>query len=394
MRHLMAHGVFCAARALRQALDGWAGLHRDGWTEHGTPVFPSALAVCVLVCAAPTSAARMQGAPPAYTITELGTIPGSSACCFSGTSISDDGHVVGRFSGASGYRGFSWQDGVMTDIGSLGGGVTQALGVNDAGVTVGLSLNSSGAEHAFAELGGGMVDLGTLGGAYSVARAINDSGIVAGTSQRRRGRQRVQHAVVWAQGRIVDLGTLGGEFSEGLGLNNAGQVVGWAWDTARRTRAFLWTPGSGMLDLGDLGAPTAVAAALNDNGEVVGVAEPAGQPFGIQHAFLWRQGVMSDLGVLPEAGSPGPFGPELVNTAAASINDAGQIVGNSYPGSPERPGPFLWQDDVMRNLNDLVESGSGWTIIEANDINEHGQIVGSARSASGDLRAVVLTPLP
>ena len=104
---------------------------------------------------------------------------------------------------------------------------------------------------------------------------------------------------------------------------------------------------------------------------------------------------MSDLGVLPEAGQQsGVFGPELVNTGATAVNSAGQIVGNSFPGTPEpplRPGPFIWQNGVMTNLNDLIPPG--WTLTEANDINEQGQIVGTALTSTRAVRAVILTPI-
>lgn len=403
MRTPLSLQALSISRTIRWPLgeSTFSGSARRNGSRAQLSLGPGVLATCVLVCLAPAAVARpafrvepmQDDALPAYTVADLGTLNGSPACtCFFGTSIGDNGHVVGRFSGeADQYHAFLWRDGVMIDIGSLGGGLTLAQGVNDGGMVVGLSLSSSGAERAFAEYDGVMVDLGTLGGASSVARAVNADGVITGGAQRRRGQQRYQHAAIWVDGRAVDLGTLGGELSEAFAINDTGQVVGWAFDRARRQRAFLWTPGRGMIDLGDLGTPTASAVAINDAGQVVGFAQPAGDPFGASHAFRWQNGVMTDLGVLPEAGHPGPFGPELVNTAATSINDAGQIVGNSYPGTV-RPGPFLWQDGVMRNLNDLIESGSEWTLTEANDINDHGQIVGTALSTAGDIRAVVLTP--
>jgi len=152
-----------------------------------------------------------------------------------------------------------------------------------------------------------------------------------------------------------------------------------------------------MRDLGDLGAGMATASAINDWGFVVGSAQPLGRPAGTTHAFVWANGAMLDLGVLPEAGREGPIGPELVNTAATAINGWGQIVGNSYPGSvvpPLRPGPFLWQAGTMWNLNDLIDPGSGWILTEANGINDRGQIVGTARTANGAIRAVLLQPRP
>ena len=60
------------------------------------------------------------------------------------------------------------------------------------------------------------------------------------------------------------------------------------------------------------------------------------------HAFLWENGVMTDLGTLGGA-----------NSAATGINPAGQIVGGSEMGerlpSGEIPShPFLWDKGVKR----------------------------------------------
>jgi probable HAF family extracellular repeat protein len=357
----------------------------------------------MLAAAAAASLAPAQALPVApvspdvvYRVIDLGTVASSSSVCrcFFGTALSNRGHAVGRFFGTNGrYAAFLWQGGGMVDIGSLGGGVTQVLAVNDAGVAAGLSENVTGGSHAFVYRGGVMRDLGTLGGTHSEARSINDGGVVAGSAQT-GGRDEHTHAAIWVDGRVLDLGTLGGEFSEGHAINAAGHVVGWAWDGARNRRAFLWTPATGMLDLGDFGPDDAAARAINDTGLIAGSALVA-HPAGTTHAFLWAHGSMRDLGVLREAGRQGPFGPELINTFATGVNDAGQVVGNSYPGSlepPLRPGPFLWQGGAMTNLNDLIERGSGWVITEANGINDRGQIVGTARSPTGQVRAVVLEP--
>ena len=61
-----------------------------------------------------------------------------------------------------------------------------ASGINDAGQVVGRSITAAGAYHAFitGPNGVGMTDLGTLGGGYSDASGINDAGQVVGYSTR------------------------------------------------------------------------------------------------------------------------------------------------------------------------------------------------------------------
>jgi probable HAF family extracellular repeat protein len=77
-----------------------------------------------------------------------------------------------------------------------------------------------------------------------------------------------------------------------------------------------------MTDLGTLGEGVAAAKSINDAGQVVGwSATEQGE-----HAFLWSDGVMTDLGTLP-GGS---------YSRALGINAAGEIVGFSQTATHEQ----------------------------------------------------------
>ena len=69
---------------------------------------------------------------------------------------------------------FLWQNGTMTDLGTLGGTcpvplcvTVQAVTINRKGQVAGRSVTALGEEHAFFWEDGTMTDLGTLGGTFS-----------------------------------------------------------------------------------------------------------------------------------------------------------------------------------------------------------------------------------
>jgi len=118
-------------------------------------------------------------------------------------------------------RAFVWDHGVMRDIGTLGGAIAAACGVNDAGSTVGGSRTATDEPHAFLYENGLMHDLGTLGGSFSQGRSINKQGQIVGRSELADGQQ---HAFLYEHGVMRDLGTLGGTFSRAEFINNRGDI--------------------------------------------------------------------------------------------------------------------------------------------------------------------------
>ena len=193
----------------------------------------------------------------------------------------------------------------IVDLGTLdtthngGGGGSQAWAVNSLGQVVGFSRTGIGepapygAQHAFVWEQGVITDLGTLGGApneQSTARFINERGQIVGWSE--PYASAATRAVIWDGGVVHDIGTLGGDRSMPSGLSDAGHVVGSSTIPSGASHAFLWWNGV-MQDLGTLGGNASSAAAVNDVGQVAGESQTAG---GNAHAFLW-DGAMHDLAV-------------------------------------------------------------------------------------------------
>ncbi|MHB9048417.1 MAG: hypothetical protein ACYC35_21095 [Pirellulales bacterium] len=178
---------------------------------------------------------------------------------------------------------------VLSDLGTLGGSHSYARAINSMGQVVGESYTASTASHGFLWQNGTMTDFGTL-----LARGINDSGEVAGTLFFAGSGPR---AVLWDSSRgITNLGTLGGISSYATGVNEQSQVVGYSRTVSGAGHAFLWDSDSGMRDLGTLGGSNSLASALNNAGQVVGwsYATPLDPVYYRQHAFLWSDGTMID----------------------------------------------------------------------------------------------------
>ncbi|WP_054698182.1 HAF repeat-containing protein [Geotalea toluenoxydans] len=116
-----------------------------------------------------------------------------NAVCWAG----DGGDEV---TASSGIKGIT-----ITDLGTLGGDRSAAGGINEKGQVMGRSSTSSGEPHCFFWENGVMTDLGTLGGGdYCEPRAINNKGQVVGTSVTSSG---ALHGFIWQDGVMTDLGT-------------------------------------------------------------------------------------------------------------------------------------------------------------------------------------------
>lgn len=338
-------------------------------------------------------------------LTDLGAL---ADCCSSiPLWISGNGKIAGYsqngetdplLTGFPQNRAVLWQNGAISDLGTLDGGYQSfATAVNNAGQVTGYALNTISDPYCLAGPGfcntqtrayrwqsGVMTDLGTLGGPDAIGSFLNERGQVTGYSYIDSTPNSVADACganvptadpfIWEKGKgMTDLGTLGGTCGIPAAFNNRGQVVGLSDLAGDSTfHPFLWDKSGHpqLKDLGTLGGNNGQTLWINDAGDVVGKADLPGSQ--THDAFLWMNNVMTDLGTLP--------GDSCSN--AYQVNSHHQVVGTSEDQTlcaiPIGEHAFLWENNgPMVDLNTLIPQGSSLELTFAYAINDSGEIVGT-----------------
>jgi uncharacterized membrane protein len=366
--------------------------------------------------------------PPIYRVTVLSDSNTSSNARARGYSINDVGIVSGSYRLTDGVTHASlWVFGQQIDLKTIGMGAALSSRViwpvkNIFGLVSGISLTDE-------------LDPNREGWSCGAFLANPNFNVCRG--------------FVWdpITQKMRALRTLGGINSFATGTNNFAETVGWAENTLRDStcispqvlqfKPVVWGPGrDDIRELPLIGTDgSGAATALNDHGQIVGISGDCDNAIGsgtAKHAVLWENGIALEL--------RNPFGAAAPywNTPMM-INERGEVVG--FAGVPNDPEgnltpPFLWtkkggwhwlpllQDDIagvassinnrgvivgysndangnfhpwvlvdglLKNLNDLIEPGSGMTgpILLALDINDRGDITGTTTTG----QAIVARPV-
>jgi probable HAF family extracellular repeat protein len=332
-------------------------------------------------------------------LADLGALPGNnSSGVFEvngagvGAGISETG-TIDPTTGYPAEHAVLFAGGTVTDLGTLAGGTeSQALAINDRGQVAGFANNDvpdptpidglpfATQARAFLWEDGVMRDLGTLGGPDATVATLNERGEVAGISYTDDTPNPTTgvpttHPYLWANGQMHDLGTLGGSWSNAAWLNAGGDVVGASTLAGDDTiHPFLWD-GQQLRDLGTVGGTFGRALHVSDTGAVVGFSTPPGDS--TVHAFLWTHGVMSDL-----TGND-----DTQCTVAEWVNNHDQAVGETCNISAA----LLWSGGKQYDLNDLI-APSDVQLFEAPFIDDRAEITTLGALPDGSVHVFLLRP--
>lgn len=319
------------------------------------------LTACCVTAASPASAAG------AFSIIDLGSVGEFGTV----RAINELGQVLGEDHEAGHVRqAFLWSNGARDYLSDVADRAVYGYALNDLGQIVGVHDQSPFTDPvAFIWQAGVMTPLNDL----TLARDINNDGIIMG------------RAIVGASSAkpvLFDLATQSftplpeydGHTGSANALNNACMVVG-SYNLAPfgAQDALVWSGGDVVSFDAEANSPWTTLLDVNDHGVAVGYAgdEPGVRP------FLWSAATgVTDFGFAP-----------ISNPASLSlaINNHGVVVGR-YDVNLFTTSAYMYANGVFTDLNDLLPDDSPWTLLNAVDINDRGQIIGIGE-LNGERRA-------
>jgi len=270
------------------------------------------------------------------------------------TAINNLGQVVG-YSYLNGDQiGFLYDSGTTLNIGNLGYSSTLPYDVNDNGQVVGQSYLTSSLRRAFVYQNGVMTDIGTLeSDSYSSASAINNSGQIVGEANWNN----------WGIASFIYSSSDGFDIydepnssaTRAFDIYNNGYMVGDISFASDPYKAYIYK--NGNAEIIEVGAENKDnrALAINDDNQVLGYASFDG--------IGWRSYIFDDdtgsLDIIEETLAMDSF-----RNYGSAINNSGNVVGSSSLGaafSGAGNHAFLYDGSSMLDLCVLVDCvAAGW----------------------------------
>ncbi len=252
--------------------------------------------------------------------------------------------------GLSNALGFAWEPIEMEEfVPPSGYDFFAPRAINSLGHVVGGAENADDddafyySDNSWTNVGDAIDD--ELNGDYlSIGTALNDLRQMVGQVEVDSENRGFMYDL--ANDTFIDFGTLGGDFNIPADVNNWQVTVGESADSSGDPRPYALTYYQTYYEIDTFGLPNGRANGVNDVGEVVGsmwdnpfVAPP--------RAFLWRAGTTTDLTDLIQSNGY----PQYTLTEATDINNAGQIIATG--DTDQQSGVSFLLTPVAGNL-DLV----------------------------------------
>lgn len=355
--------------------------HQNGKVVTASPKFLVGIVSIVLLsgCGGGGGSTPPAGISAHYAIRDLGT--------FLPHKITGNAKILGYLSSPLPYRPAIWQDGVATPFDAQGG---TAEDLSLSGIVAG-SVDKGTKMQAATFTNGQARPIVLPANHSSNALAINNLAMAAGvfTTSESAGSLPIDHAFVAAHGSASELPPLSGYTSaKAYAINDSGTVAGYAskgtasaLDFTRR--AILWSGGAPK-DLNVFhGSKNAQAIAISNSGSVAGLADTytgsLASPDKAHISFLWKAGISTELRPLA-AGQMATV--EGINTAGVCVGVSAQYV---------ELHAVAWSGEDAVDLQSRIPPGSGWSLQSAASINDAGEIVGVGMH-NGMLSGFLLTP--
>jgi len=244
---------------------------------------------------------------------------------------------------------------------------SEGIAINDAGHVVGIAHARARDIHAAFYFANGVVTL--LPGDQTRVYGISDSDVITGEAVL-PGTMK-SSAVYWGNNVVHAIPMCCGGVA--IHINSGGSIIGNTYDEAGKYHAFVWTPQAGLHLIGDAGRYTS-SVANNDLGHVVIEAFP--------DSFIERDGTLTAIDMKVNY----PVHPMAINTADNVVGAMGR--------SAESEKAFIWSLTMGgRDVNQLIDSSSGFKVRQAVAINARCNIVGIGEFQHVERSGFYLSPI-
>jgi probable HAF family extracellular repeat protein len=292
-------------------------------------------------------------------------------------AINNGGLVVGQ---GNNNQAFLWNQGTYTNLGTLGGNQSYANDINDGGVVVGWSYDSSGKQKSF-KWDGVLTNLDSSTTLEGAAEAINNNDEIVGWRTNGTTFKAFGWDSINADGELLFSNEA--QSLKALGINNFGEVVGITVGSGNQ--GFYW---NGTDDVGNyshgIGPFYSPLAGINIAGITAGER---------QNQAHYRPVDQRNILI-------GKLLPSDTSSAALGLNDNGIIVGESThkgfffdvsSGLLYNANSFGFTDGTFQNILRITDINNGGMFVGVATVNgvEHGFVGSFVPEPSGVLLIVV-----